>query len=99
MIDLSEIKKLSIEERLRIIDELWESIDAELKKEDEFVVNEEEAKYDIREDEEEESPEIIAMLEERLAEYERGEGKSYTWEEAKAILEKNLEELRRNKNA
>ena len=39
------------------------------------------------------------MLKERLAEYERGEGNSYTWEEAKAILEKNLEELRRNKNA
>ncbi len=86
--DISEIKKLSVEERLRIIAELWESIESERKQEDEFVVNEEE-----------ESPEIIAMLEERLAEYERGEGNSYTWEEAKAILEKNLEELRRNKNA
>jgi putative addiction module component (TIGR02574 family) len=96
--DISEIKKLSIEERLRIIAELWESIESERKQEDEFVVNEEEAKC-IEKDEEEESPEIIAMLEERLAEYERGEGNSYTWEEAKAILEKNLEELRRNKNA
>ena len=75
--DISEIKKLSSEERLRIIAELWENIESERKQEDEFVVNEEEAKC-IEKDEEEESPEIIAMLEERLAEYERGEGNSYT---------------------
>ena len=92
--DIAEIKKLPIEERLRIIAELWESIEIERKREDEFVVNEEEAKYGIEEDEEEESPEIIAMLEERLSEYERGEGKSYTWEEVKQMLDERLNKIR-----
>jgi putative addiction module component (TIGR02574 family) len=68
--DISEIKNLLTEEKLRIIDELWESIDT-----DEVF--------------EEESPEVIAMLEERMAKYERGEGKFYTVEEIKAMLEKN----------
>ena len=30
--DVSEIKKLSVEERFRIIDELWKSIDEDRKK-------------------------------------------------------------------
>src|SRR6266487_5798620 len=86
MIDLSKIKKLPIEERLRIIDELWESIEAEREQQNESVVNEEEAVYGIGEDAEEESPEIIAMLEERKKRYEKGESKGYTWEEVKQEL-------------
>jgi len=82
--NISEIKKLSVEERLRIIDELWKSIDEDREKE-ESVVNEDAAAYGIDEDEEE-SPEIIAMLEERWEKYEKGESKGYTWEEVKQML-------------
>ena len=76
--DISEIKKLPAEEKLRIIDELWESID-------------DEEKY------EEESPEVIALIEERLAKYERGEGKFYTEEEVRMMLENKLEEIKNDK--
>ena len=76
--DISEIKKLPAEEKLRIIDELWESID-------------EEEKY------EEESPEVIALIEERLAKYERGEGKFYTEEEVRMMLANKLEEIKNDK--
>src|SRR5437867_4896812 len=93
--NISEIKKLPVEERLRIIDELWESIEAEGKEEDEFVVNEEEAVYGVDE-EEEESPEIIAMLEERWARYKRGEGKSYTIEEVNKMLDEKLKEKKKD---
>lgn len=95
--DISEIKKLPIEEKLRIIDELWESIEAERNEAEQFVLHEEQAKYGIEEDEEE-SPEIIAMLEERAAKIKRGEEKLYLWEEAEAILKKDLEEFRKHKN-
>ena len=76
--DISEIKKLPAEEKLRIIDELWESID-------------DEEKY------EEESPEVIALIEERLAKYERGEGKFYTEEEVRMMLANKLEEIKNDK--
>ncbi len=79
--DTSEIKNLSTEEKLRIIDELWESIDAD----------------NSNEEFEEESPEVIAMLEERVARYERGEGKFYTGEELKLMLDKKLEEIKNDK--
>jgi hypothetical protein len=95
--DISEIKKLSIEERLKIINELWKSIDADREKED-LVVNEDAAIYGVDEDAEEESPEIIAMLEERVTKIESGEGKLYSWEEVKQILEKDIEEYRKSKN-
>jgi hypothetical protein len=94
--DISEIKKLSVEERLKIIDELWKSIDAD--REEESVVHEDAAVYGIDEDAEEESPEIIAMLEERVAKIERGEEKLYTWEEVKQILKKDTEEFRKSRN-
>jgi hypothetical protein len=54
---------------------LWKSIDEEREKE-ESVANEDA----------EESPEIIAMLEERWEKYEKGESKGYTWEEVKQML-------------
>jgi putative addiction module component (TIGR02574 family) len=75
--DISEIKKLPAEEKLRIIDELWESIDEE--------------------ESEEESPEVIALIEERLAKYERGEGKFYTWEETETMLKNKLDEINNDK--
>lgn len=36
------------------------------------------------------------MLEERIAKYERGEGKFYTGEQAKIILKDHLEAFRNN---
>lgn len=92
--DVSEIKKLSVEERFRIIDELWKSIDEDREKE-ESVVNEEAAAYGVDEDEEE-SSEIIAMLEEIWEKYKRGESKSYTWEEAKQLLINRENERRKS---
>ena len=94
--DISEIKKLPLEERLRIIDELWESIEAERNEEEQFVLQEEQAKYGIEEDEEEESDEIIAMLEERVARIERGEEKLYTWDEVKQMLINDEHERRKS---
>jgi len=95
--DISEIKKLSVEERLRIIDELWKSIDAD-REQEEPVVNEDAAVYGVDEDAEEESPEIIAILEEQVAKIERGEEKLYTEEEVKQILKKDIEEFRKSRN-
>ncbi len=74
--DISEIKKLSTEEKLQIIDELWETIESD-------EANGEEA-FD-------EDAEVTALLQERIAKYERGEGVSYTWEEAKRILLSNID--------
>ena len=73
LFNISEIKNLSTQEKLRIIDELWSSIDADKKSSDEF---------------EEESPEVIAILEERVAKYEKGEGEFYTAKEFNQMLEK-----------
>ncbi|MDQ3846766.1 MAG: addiction module protein [Bacteroidota bacterium] len=81
-INIEEIKKLSNEEKLKIINELWESI-------------EEDWQPDV---EEPESPEVMALLEERLEKMGRGEVKFYSWEEVKDTLEKKIEEVRRAKN-
>lgn len=80
--DISEIKKLSTEEKLQIIDELWETIEGD-------EANEEET-FD-------EDPEVTAMLQERIEKYERGEGVSYSWEEAKKILLSNIEKRQDDK--
>ncbi len=95
MIDLSEIKKLPLEEKLRIIDALWESIDVE-QPSNENEVNEEQVEYGI--EEAEESPELVAMLEERITKYQSGESKLYSWEEAKIMLENELAALRKIRN-
>ncbi len=58
--DISEIKKLSTEEKLRIIDELWETIDKDEGNSDRTF--------------DEEDPKVVAMLQERIKKYERGEG-------------------------
>ncbi len=80
MIDISEIKKLPTEEKLRIIDELLDSID--------------EAETD-QYNADEESPEVIALLEERTAKYERGESKGHSWQEVEKELKKDEEERRK----
>ena len=77
--NISEIKNLSAEEKLRIIDELWESIDTDKLSAEGY---------------EKESTEVIAMLEERIAKYERGEGKFYSEEEAKQVLKSHLDAFR-----
>jgi putative addiction module component (TIGR02574 family) len=74
--DISEIKKLSTEEKLQIIDELWETIESD-------EANGEET-FD-------EDPEVTALLQERIEKYERGEGVSYSWEDAKRILLSNID--------
>jgi putative addiction module component (TIGR02574 family) len=79
-VNIDDIKKLPNEEKLKIIDELWESIEDD---------------WEQRTNVEEESPEVIALLEERLEKYEKGEMNSYTWEEVKSRIEANLEQQRR----
>jgi putative addiction module component (TIGR02574 family) len=75
-INVDEIKKLPNEEKLKIIDELWESIED-----------------DWENEEYEESPEVIQLLEERQAAYERGEMKFTPWED---VLKRLREKLQNN---
>jgi hypothetical protein len=82
--DISEIKKLSTEEKLRIIDELWETIEGERAREEELP--------------DDEDPEVIALLQERIEKYERGEGVFYSAEEAMRIINQRLEDFRKTKN-
>ena len=80
--DISELKKLPTEEKLQIIDELWETIDEhEATGEDTFDVE----------------PEVAALLQERIEKYERGEGVFYSPDESKRILSQRLEDFRKNK--
>lgn len=80
--DISEIKKLSTEEKLQIIDELWETIES----------NKENAEEAFDED-----PEVTALLQERIEKYERGEGVFHTGEDAKRIINQRLEDFRKIK--
>lgn len=75
-IDISAIKKLTVEEKLQLIDELWDSIN--------------------REESASEPPEIISLLEERMASYNAGQMSTCSPEEAMVLLKKNLEEYRKN---
>lgn len=81
--NISEIKKPSTKEELQVIDEIWETIET----------NDENAEDTFDED-----PEVIALLQERIERYERGEGVSYSWEEAKEIINKKLEDFRKIRN-
>lgn len=81
--DISAIKKLPTDEKLKIIDELWETIESD--------------EADI-EDSFDEEPEVVAMLQERIEKYERGEGVFYFPDEAKRIINKRLEDFRKSKN-
>lgn len=80
--DISELKKLSTEEKLQIIDELRETIgDADANEES----------FDVE-------PEVAAMLQERMLKYERSEGVFYDPEEAKKIVNQRLEAFRKSRN-
>jgi len=93
MINIDEIKKLPVSERIRIIDELWQSIEEE---KESFILNEDQATYGIAHEEEEESPEITEMLEERWSEYKKGNGKSYSIEEVMDMLEAESQKRKKN---
>lgn len=80
-INVDEIKKLPNEEKLKIIDELWESIEDDWEKTSS----------------EENSPEVLSLLEERLEEYEKGEKKSYNWDELEIRVRYNLEQQKNGK--
>lgn len=81
--DISEIKKLSTEEKLQIIDELWETIESDEANGEETL---------------DEDPEVTAMLQERIEKYKRGEGVFYSPEDAIRIINKRLEDFRKIKN-
>ncbi len=81
--DISELKKLPAEEKLQIIDELWETIDID------------EATGENTFDAE---PEVAALLQERIEKYERGEGVFYSPDEARRILNQRLDDFRKTKN-
>lgn len=81
-VNIDDIKKLPTPEKLKLIDELWDSIEDDWEQYDNV---------------EEESPEVIALLDERLEKYEKGEMKSYSWEEVRKRIETNLEQQRNEK--
>lgn len=93
MINIDEIKKLPVFERVRIIDELWQSIEEE---KNSLILNEEQKPYGAVQEEEEESPEIMEMLEERWSEYKKGNGKSYSIEEVMDMLEAESQKRKKN---
>jgi putative addiction module component (TIGR02574 family) len=82
-VNIDDIKKLPTPEKLKLIDELWESIEDDWEQ------------YDK---EEEESPEVIALLEKRLKEVESGAVKMISWEEARTILLKKTIERRKGQH-
>ena len=65
-VNIDDIKKLPTPEKLKLIDELWESIEADWEQ------------YDTVD---EESPEVMTLLEKRLQEVESGEIKMIPWQE------------------
>lgn len=82
-LNLDDIKNLPTPEKLKLIDVLWESIEEDW------------AEY---ENDEKESPEVIALLEKRLKEIESGAAKMIPWEEAQAILLKKMTERRKGQH-
>ena len=68
MVDLKEILKLSVEEKISLVETIWNSIDVE------------QGESLLTKDQEDE-------LDRRIKKHERGEGKTYTWEEIEERLE------------
>lgn len=64
MVDLKEIKKLSVDERIEMVEAIWDSIA-------EDTIGQQ---LPLSKEQQEE-------IERRLDRYERGESKTYTWEE------------------
>lgn len=67
MVKVEEIVKLSKEEKVSLIELIWDILDSE----DEENLLTKEQQYEISQ---------------RIDRYERGEGKTYTWEEVEARL-------------
>ena len=82
-VNIDDIKKLPTPDKLKLIDELWESIEGDWEQ------------YDK---EGEEPPEVIALLEKRIKEIEGGAVKMITWEEAQATLLKKMTERRKGQH-
>ncbi len=82
-VNIDDIKKLPTPEKLKLIDELWESVENDWEQYDSV---------------EEESPEVIALLEKRLKEIESGAVKMIPWEEAKTMLLKKMTERRKGQH-
>ena len=72
MIDLTEIKKLPDEEKLRVIEELAASMEEKTETSDDF------------------DDELLKEMERRLEDMRSGKDLGYTWEEAKAMLLKEI---------
>ncbi len=66
MVKVEEIMKLSVEEKISLIEKIWDSLDSE---EESFLTKEQQEELDRR-----------------IERHERGEGKTYTWEEIEARL-------------
>jgi putative addiction module component (TIGR02574 family) len=64
MVDLKEIKKLSVDERIEMVEAIWDSIAEDTMGK----------QLPLSKEQQEE-------IERRLDRYERGESKTYTWEE------------------
>lgn len=79
--NIDDIKKLPAKEKLKSIDDIWESIEEGWKKDDSGK----------------EPPEVIALVEERLEQYKKGETKSHSWDEVEGMVKKNLEQQRNEK--
>lgn len=66
MVKVEEIMKLSVEEKISLIEKIWDSLDSE---EESFLTKEQQEELDRR-----------------IERHERGEGKTFTWEEIEARL-------------
>ncbi len=67
MVDIKEIRKLSVDERISLIEMIWDSLDSE--REDDLLTK---AQHE--------------EINRRIDRHERGEGKTYTWEEIESRL-------------
>ncbi|MBS1486583.1 MAG: addiction module protein [Bacteroidetes bacterium] len=67
MVDIEEIKKLSVEERILMVEEIWDSIAEDTIYKSTNPIQEEEKMEMLR----------------RLQEFKSGNKKTYTWEEVK----------------
>lgn len=70
MVDLKEIKLLSVEERILMVEAIWDSIAEDSDSSDVDFLTEEQKKE----------------LDRRIDLHESGKGKTYTWDEVKARL-------------
>ena len=75
-----DFRRLSVDERLRLIGEIWDSIADEADRDPAVLPL---------------TPELKAELDRRLAEHERDPGSAIPWDEALAVIEGRVDERRR----